>query len=234
MICSCFTHRLHPLSWAMHDKRAVERSPQGPGSAWNLRAPPFVPGACRLGGRVELAAEAPKEEQATLAASVTDLPDHQHPSPVSPSAFWRHAICAISCLLHEIHSISCRYICLDHSCHPSELVHQQHTAPLVTDQTMVILWLATAVSSIVQGSSLPKSRVLQGPGASRLIGGLSTGRGPHSWSRTTPAGAPADVLVDFVRLRRCWAGVGTTRQRGSRAELSRPTVALSCLRGPER
>lgn len=34
-------------------------APQGPAA----RAPPFVPGACRLGG---LAAEAPKEEQATV------------------------------------------------------------------------------------------------------------------------------------------------------------------------
>lgn len=33
VICGRFTHRLHPLSWAMHDKRAVERSPQGPAAS---------------------------------------------------------------------------------------------------------------------------------------------------------------------------------------------------------
>lgn len=122
-----FTHRLHPLSWAMHDKRAVERSSQGPAAPEPRLLFLVLVGWAGLSGW-RLRRQMEQREQATPTAFGQSI---TFPPSIFPVCFWRHAICAI-CVLHEIHSIH-NLPGPDHS-RCSELFHQQHTAPLVTDQ----------------------------------------------------------------------------------------------------
>lgn len=181
-----FTHRLHPLSWAMHDKRAVERSSQGPAVPEPRLLFLVLVGWAGLAGW-RLRRQMEQREQATPSAFGQSI-------TFPPSIFPR--LLLASCDLCDLCAARDPQYTQSTMPRPLPLLG---TLPPTTHRTtrgrsrMLILRPAICLACLtIQGSSLPKSRVLQGPGATSLIGGLSTGRGPHFGSRTTPAKAPTD------------------------------------------
>lgn len=97
-----FTHRLHPLSWAMHDKRAVERSSQGPAVPEPRLLFLVLVGWAGLAGW-RLRRQMEQREQATPSAfgqSVT------FPPPSSPSALGvMRSVRSVCCMRSTVYTI---------------------------------------------------------------------------------------------------------------------------------
>lgn len=177
-----------PLSWAMHDKRAVERSSQGPADCTAVlgtpRAPPFVPGASNVVGWAGWRLRRQMKEQATLRqadciGTITLYPPSQPASGVKRSV--RSVCCQPSCT--KIHNSTQSAMPQSSNSTVRNSSTNKHTAPLVTDPNSGHSAAGDLPCPKIQGSSLPKSRVLQGPRAASLIGGLWTGKGAHSLGR---------------------------------------------------
>lgn len=134
----------------------------GPCSLWNLRAPPFVPGAGPLAGK------APKEEQARHIAlhlrPANNQPSLPRVPPPRRQPVSLRCICAICsiCAARDL-------LCLDRPTARNISTNTPHY--FVADQQ----W--NCYDTTAQGSGLSKFRVLQRPGAIRLIGGLSISTG---------------------------------------------------------